>query len=95
MIVMLFVLQYQKAYSSINPAILVLYAVPTFLSGIILKVKQLVIGGISCWIFAVGSVFVLYDFQMLFICAAVLAAWIIPGAFLRKKYLNENYQNGR
>ena len=95
MLVIVFILQYQKAYTSINPAILVMYALPTFLSGVILKFKPLITGGSLCWLFAAVSVFAAYDYQMLFICTAVIVAWIIPGIILRKKYLNENNQNGR
>ena len=90
MAVVIFILIYQKAYPSINPAILMLYGMPTFLSGVILKFKALVIGGISCWLLALGSVFVPYEFQLLFLSAAVLSAWIIPGLLLRKKYKNSN-----
>ena len=90
MFILIYILLQQKAYNSVNPAILVLYGVPTFLSGIILKFKPLVIGGITCWLLALGSVAVPYDFQLLFICAAVIAAWIIPGYLLRKKFKNQN-----
>lgn len=88
--VFIFILQYLKAYVAINPAILVIYAIPTFLSGIILKFRSLIIGGISCWALAVGSIFVPEDYQALFICAAVLIAWIIPGYLLRIKYKKQN-----
>jgi len=84
--VAIFTLQVKQAYSSINPTILVLYAVPTFLSGIILKFRPLVAGGAFCWALAIGSVFAPFAFQSLFICVAVVAAWIIPGILLRIKY---------
>ena len=89
MVLFIFILQYQKAYYSINPAILVLYGLPTFLSGVILKFRPLIIGGIACWLLSFGSVFVPYDYQLLFICAAVLFAWIIPGYLLRIKFKNQ------
>ena len=85
----IFILQYQKSFLSINPAILVVYGMPTFLSGIILKFRPLVLGGISCWLLAIGSILVPAQFQSLFICAAVLLAWIIPGLLLRKKFINQ------
>ena len=90
MFLFIFILQYQKAYYSINPAILVLYGLPTFLSGVILKFRPLIIGGIACWLLSFGSVFVPYDYQLLFICAAVLFAWIIPGYLLRIKFKNQH-----
>ena len=90
MFILIYILLQQKSYYSVNPAILVLYGMPTFLSGIILKFKPLVIGGMICWLLALGSVWVPYDFQLLFICAAVVAAWIIPGILLRRKFKNQN-----
>jgi len=90
MLITVFILVNQKAYPSINPLILVLYGMPTFLSGIILKFRSLVIGGACCWLLAIGSVFVPYEFQLPFISAAVLCAWIIPGFLLRKKYKNQH-----
>ncbi|MDB5201959.1 MAG: hypothetical protein JWQ27_1368 [Ferruginibacter sp.] len=87
LLVLMFILQYQRAYVTINPAILVLYSIPTFLSGAVLKFKPLTIGGISCWLFAIGSVFAAMDYQVLFLCGAVLTAWIIPGIILRKRFL--------
>lgn len=90
MFILIFILLSQQAYKSVNPAILVLYGMPTFLSGIILKFKPLVAGGLICWLLAMGSVFIPYDFQILFICAAVIAAWIVPGILLRRKFIKQN-----
>jgi len=89
MFLFIFILQYQKVYNSINPSIIIIYGMPTFLSGVILKFKPLIVGGICCWPLAIGSVFVPAEFQLLFICAAVLFAWIIPGFLLRKKFKNQ------
>jgi hypothetical protein len=63
---------------------------PTFLSGIILKFKPLVIGGISCWLLAVVSVFIPMEYQLLCIAAAVIFAWIIPGYLLKANFKREN-----
>jgi len=90
MFILIFILIRQKAYASVNPAILVLYGMPTFLSGIILKFKPLVIGGVICWLLALGSIFTPEIFHLLFICAAVVSAWIIPGILLRKKFKNQH-----
>ena len=90
MLTSIFILSWQKAYSSITPIILVMYGIPTFLAGVTLQFKSLVAGGVSCWLLAIGSVFVPDEFQALFICAAVLIAWIIPGILLRKKFKNQN-----
>jgi len=73
-------------YRFINPGFLALYGMPTFLSGIILKFRPLLIGGISCWILSVAASFIQYDYQLLLLATAVVIAWIIPGYILRNRY---------
>ena len=79
-----------KRYEMIDPLLLVLYGMPTFLSGIILKFKPLVIGGISCWLLAVVSVFLPTEYQLLCIAGAVIFAWIVPGYLLKANFKKEN-----
>jgi FtsH-binding integral membrane protein len=76
-------------FALIDPAFLVLYGMPTFLSGIILKFKPLFIGGIGCWILSVISTFVPPEYHLLFLPVAMIIAWIIPGYMLRKKYKSQ------
>ncbi len=78
-----------KKYELINPLLLVLYGMPTFLSGIIIKFKPLIIGGIFCWVMAFISPFIYFEYHVLLIAAAVITAWIIPGHLLRNKYKSE------
>jgi hypothetical protein len=76
-------------YRLIN--LLMLYGIPTFLSGIILKFRQLIVGGICCWVLAIVSTFIPYDYQLLLLSVAMLVAWIIPGYSLQSKYKKSNY----
>jgi len=87
---LVFILIHLKAYTGINPAVLVMYGMPTVLSGVILKFNPLKIGGICCWLLAILSTLVMYEFQLLLIAVAVVAAWIIPGYLLKAKFKNEN-----
>jgi hypothetical protein len=87
---LVFNLIYNNAISSINPAVLATFGMPTFLIGIILKFKSLKIGGISCWLLALAAPFVHYDYQFLLMACAVIAAWIIPGYRLQQKFIKEN-----
>jgi hypothetical protein len=88
--VMVFILIKLKVFIAINPLILVLYGMPTFLSGIILKYKPLIIGGIICWVLALLSPLVSLEYHLLLLACAVIVAWIIPGYLLRSKYKKEN-----
>jgi len=68
------------------PVSLALYGMPTLLSGIILRFKPLIAGAIGCWLLSIGSLYIPYDYQILFLSAAMVIAWIIPGYILRHKY---------
>ncbi len=77
-------------YYYINPGFLALYGMPTFLSGVILKFKPLQIGGICCWVLSGIATGISYDYQLLLLATAVVAAWIIPGYILRSRYKHYN-----
>ncbi|MBC7849786.1 MAG: hypothetical protein H7Y31_08620 [Chitinophagaceae bacterium] len=74
----------------LNPLILIIYGIPTFLSGIILRFRPLVIGGIACWLLSIAATFAHYEYQVLLLGVAVIAAWIIPGFLLRGRYKKQN-----
>ena len=60
------------------------------LLGVIIKFKPLLIGGICCWLLSIMSMFVMYEFQLLLLAPAVIAAWLIPGYLLQQKFKKEN-----
>ena len=65
---------------------LILYGMPTVLSGILLRFRPLVMGGIFCWLLVFLSLFIQPVYYPLLLTAAVVAAWIIPGYLLRSRY---------
>lgn len=92
-VVMMFLLAFiivkesgETSYKYVNPVFLILYGMPTMLSGVILQFKPLKIGAIFCWVLALMSQFISYDFQLLLISMAMVVAWIIPGYMMRNKY---------
>lgn len=80
----------EEYYKFFNPGILALYGMPTVLSGAILKFRPLVIGGIFCWILSIISPYIPFQYQLLLLSAAVIAAWIIPGYLMRKRFKQNN-----
>jgi hypothetical protein len=72
------------------PLILMLYGIPTILSGTVLRFKPLVWGGINCWILCIISVFLPLMYNLLMVSLAVIAAWIIPGYLMKQKFAKEN-----
>ncbi len=74
-------------YTHIIHILLAVYGMPVFLTGVIVRFKPLIIGGIACWILCIISTFIKnYDYQFLLIPLAMLIAWIIPGYKLRASY---------
>ena len=90
---LVFILIQFKKYEVINSVVLVLYGMPIFLSGIILKFKPLITGGICCWIIALISPFIDIKFQLLLTACSIISGWIIPGYLLKSKFKNE--RNGK
>ncbi len=75
-----------KYYSFIDPAFLALYGMPTFLSGIILKFRPLIIGGVCCWLLSIIASFISAQYHLLLVPIAMIVAWIIPGYKLNVKF---------
>ncbi|MEJ8816692.1 hypothetical protein [Lacibacter sp. H407] len=73
-----------------NPLVLMLYGMPTFLSGVILKFKPLRIGAICCWVLALVSVLIPYQFSFLLLALAVITTWIVPGYLLRSRFKTQH-----
>lgn len=77
-------------YIILYPLLFVLYGIPTFLSGIILRFKPLVAGGISCWVIAAIAPFADFIYQLLLLAAIMVIAWIVPGYLLQARYKKTN-----
>lgn len=70
---------------SFPPLILTLAAIPTFISGFIIKFKPLIIGAVTFWIFALVAHFGGPEISPLAVPAAMLTGYLIPGYMLRNR----------
>ncbi len=68
-----------------TPLILTMAAIPTFISGIILKFRPLVIGAAVFWAAALIAHFAGSELSGLAMPAAVLCGYLIPGYLLKRK----------
>lgn len=85
-----FIVSKTNNWELMYPLLLMMYGMPTFLSGIIMRFTALQVGGIICWALSVIAVLVTPVYVLLLLAAAVIAAWIVPGYLLRKKFKNQN-----
>lgn len=65
---------------------MLLYGIPTILTGLICKLRPMLWGGILCWVFAICSLFTKYPYPFLFTAASAVAAWLIPGLMMNNNY---------
>lgn len=66
--------------------IMMLYGIPTFITGGIFKFKPMIVGGIICWVFSIISIYTPFKTDMLLMAACGLFAWLIPGIILWNRY---------
>jgi hypothetical protein len=85
-----FILGKDKLFAYMYPLFLVLYGIPTFLSGVIMRFTPLKVGGIMCWVLSLVAVLVIPNYTLLLLAVAVAIAWIIPGYLLQKRYKLQN-----
>jgi len=68
------------------PVFLILFGIPTLITGCIIKFPPMIIGAVICWIFSVVA-FLHQGYYAYLLCAAgATAAWIIPGFILRAEF---------
>lgn len=73
--------------------IMLMYGIPTFITGGLFRFKPMIFGGICCWVFAVITLYVNEEIQMLLMAMSGLLAWLIPGLILMNKYLQQKKTN--
>jgi hypothetical protein len=71
--------------TNIYPFFILLYGLGTFVSGMFLQFRPMVVGGSAAWLLAIVAGYFNYDYQMLFGAVAILISYIIPAYILRSK----------
>jgi len=86
--VILFIV-HSSQMESISKYILLVAAMPTFISGIVLKFKPLVWGGVSMWVLALTAHFGGDIVSGLSVPVAMITGYLLPGYLLRNKGSHE------
>jgi hypothetical protein len=73
---------------NINPLIILMAALPTFLSGVILNFKPLVWGGVFFWISSIVCFLVPNEYQYPLMAVAIVGGYLVPGYLLKKLELS-------
>jgi len=72
---------------------LLLFAMPTLITGIVKKFRPMLIGAIIAYILFILSLFTPYKYDMLFGAATAISCWLIPGIILRKRFYRQKHSD--
>jgi hypothetical protein len=70
----------------VMPLFLLLYGLPTFITGAACKFKPMLWGGIFCWVCCIAAIYTTIKIDLLLTAASAIMAWLIPGIIIEKEY---------
>jgi hypothetical protein len=73
-------------YEFISPLFLLLYGMPTFVTGVSMKFKPMILGGMLCWVCCIIAIFTPVKIDLLLTAFSAVFAWLIPGIIMEKDY---------
>jgi hypothetical protein len=73
-------------YEYISSLFLILYGIPTFVTGISMRFKPMFWGGILCWACSVIAVYTNVKADLLLTGTSAIVAWLIPGLIMQKQH---------
>lgn len=82
--VVIFIIFGRAVNYHLNALILAVSAIPTFISGIVLRFRPMILGAIVFWIAGVACFLVAYDWQLLIGTVAVALGYLVPGYLLKR-----------
>ncbi len=78
---------------SIYSLFILIYALPTLVTGVVKKFKPMLYGGLITYGLFIWSCFTISEYDFLLGGFAALICWFIPGVILRRKYLAQQKAN--
>ena len=75
-----------QLYEFVGPLFLILYGIPTFVTGTACRFKPMLWGGLICWGCCIAATFTKARVDLLLVAFSALVAWFIPGIIMMKDY---------
>ena len=70
----------------VSPLFLMLYGLPTFITGAACKFKPMLWGGVFCWLCCIVAVYTPIKVDLMLTAASAILAWLVPGIIMEKEY---------
>jgi hypothetical protein len=84
-----------RFYEFIMPLFLILYGMPTFVTGAAFRFKPMLIGGIFCWACSIATVYTSIKIDLLLVAMSAILSWFVPGLVMEKEYRNHKKEQAR
>ncbi|MEO6612555.1 MAG: hypothetical protein ABIT05_14125 [Chitinophagaceae bacterium] len=70
----------------IAPLFLLLYGIPTFITGAACKFRPMLWGGLLCWACCIITIFTSLKIDLLLTAFSAVFAWLVPGIIMERDY---------
>jgi hypothetical protein len=70
----------------VAPLFLLLYGLPTFVTGTACKFKPMLWGGLLCWVSCIITIYTPIKTDLLLTAFSAVFAWLVPGIIMEKDY---------
>jgi hypothetical protein len=81
-----------KLYEYTPSIFMMLYGIPTFVTGAALKCKPMFWGGIICWVCCIVALFTKIKIDLLLMAFTAVCAWLYPGLMIERDYRRAKQQ---
>lgn len=75
-----------RMYEFTSSFFLLLYGLPTFVTGVSMKFKPMLWGGLLCWACCIITLYTSIKIDLILIAISSVFAWLIPGIIMEKDY---------
>lgn len=84
-----------KLYEFIMPLFLILYGLPTFITGAACRFRPMLWGGLFCWACSIITVYTPVKIDLLLVAISAILSWFIPGWIMKKEYDTSKKEQAR
>jgi hypothetical protein len=75
-----------RLYEFTSAFFLMLYGLPTFVTGVSMKFKPMLFGGLFCWVCCIVTLYTPFKIDLILVALSAIFAWFIPGIIMEKDY---------
>lgn len=75
-----------RLYEFVSPLFLILYGIPTFVTGTACKFRPMLWGGLICWASCIAASFTRVEVDLLLVAFSAIVAWFIPGLIMMREF---------